>query len=47
MNKEFIRMQKLAGLMTEGLYTSDKKAPMEGVSTGKMTMKESKLRSKK
>jgi hypothetical protein len=29
MNKEFTRMQKLAGLMTEGLYTSDEKAPME------------------
>jgi hypothetical protein len=28
MNKEFDRMLKLAGLMTEGLYTSDKKAPM-------------------
>lgn len=28
MNKEFNRMLKLAGLMTEGLYTSDKKAPM-------------------
>jgi hypothetical protein len=32
MNKEFIRMQKLAGLMTEGLYTSDEKAPMEAMS---------------
>jgi hypothetical protein len=46
MNKEFIRMQKLAGLMTEGLYTSDEKAPMEGVSTGKMTMKELKAKIK-
>ena len=32
MNKEFIRMQKLAGIITEGLYTSDAKAPMEAVS---------------
>jgi hypothetical protein len=34
MNKEFTRMQKLAGLMTEGLYTSDEKAPMEAMSHG-------------
>ena len=40
MNKEFIRMQKLAGLMTEGLYTSDEKAPMEAMSHSKMTKKE-------
>jgi len=46
MNKEFIRMQKLAGLMTEGLYTSDEKAPMEGMSTGKMTKKELKAKIK-
>ena len=32
MNKEFTRMLKLAGLMTEGLYTSDEKASMEAVS---------------
>ena len=32
MNKEFTRMQKLAGIITEGLYTSDAKAPMEAVS---------------
>jgi hypothetical protein len=32
MNKEFNRMLKLAGLMTEGLYTSDAKAPMEAMS---------------
>jgi hypothetical protein len=32
MNKEFNRMLKLAGLMTEGLYTSDEKAPMEAMS---------------
>ena len=37
MNKEFNRMLKLAGLMTEGLYTSDAKAPMEGVSSEKVT----------
>lgn len=37
MNKEFTRMQKLAGLMTEGLYTSDEKAPMEAMSHGRMT----------
>ena len=46
MNKEFIRMQKLAGLMTEGLYTSDEKAPMEGMPTGKMTKKELKAKIK-
>ena len=46
MNKEFIRMQKLAGLMTEGLYTSDEKAPMEGMSAGKMTKKELKAKIK-
>lgn len=40
MNKEFIRMQKLAGLITEGLYTSDEKAPMEAMSHSKMTKKE-------
>ena len=34
MNKEFTRMQKLAGLMTEGLYTSVEKAPMEAMSHG-------------
>jgi hypothetical protein len=32
MNKEFTRMLKLAGLMTEGLYTSDEKASMEAMS---------------
>jgi len=37
MNKEFNRMLKLAGLMTEGLYTSDAKAPMEGMSSEKVT----------
>lgn len=46
MNKEFIRMQKLAGLLTEGLYTSDEKAPMEGMSTSKMTKKELKAKIK-
>ena len=40
MNKEFTRMQKLAGLITEGLYTSDEKAPMEAMSHSKMTKKE-------
>ena len=39
MNKEFTRMQKLAGILTEGLYTSDEKAPMEAMSHGKMTKK--------
>jgi hypothetical protein len=34
MNKEFTRMQKLAGIITEGLYTSDEKAPMEAMSHG-------------
>ena len=37
MNKEFDRMLKLAGLMTEGLYTSDEKAPMEAMSSTKMS----------
>jgi len=46
MNKEFIRMQKLAGLMTEGLYTSDEKAPMEGMPSGKMTRTELKKKIK-
>lgn len=40
MNKEFTRMQKLAGLITEGLYTSDEKAPMEAMSHSKVTKKE-------
>ncbi len=40
MNKEFTRMQKLAGLITEGLYTSDEKALMEAMSHSKMTKKE-------
>ena len=40
MNKEFTRMQKLAGILTEGLYTSDEKAPMEAMSHSKMTKKE-------
>jgi hypothetical protein len=44
MNKEFDRMLKLAGLMTEGLYTSDAKAPMEGTPSGKM--KKSELKAK-
>jgi hypothetical protein len=39
MNKEFNRMLKLAGLMTEGLYTSDEKAPMEAMSSNKMSKK--------
>jgi hypothetical protein len=39
MNKEFNRMLKLAGLMTEGLYTSDVKAPMEAMSSNKMSKK--------
>jgi hypothetical protein len=46
MNKEFNRMLKLAGLMTEGLYTSDEKAPMEGMPSGKMTKKELKTKIK-
>jgi hypothetical protein len=46
MNKEFNRMLKLAGLMTEGLYTSDEKAPMEGMPSGKMTKKELKAKIK-
>ena len=44
MNKEFDRMLKLAGLMTEGLYTSDEKAPMEAMSSTKM--KKSELKDK-
>ena len=44
MNKEFNRMLKLAGLMTEGLYTSDEKAPMEAMSSTKM--KKSELKDK-
>lgn len=40
MNKEFTRMQKLAGLITEGLYTSDEKAPMEAMSHSRVTKKE-------
>lgn len=44
MNKEFNRMLKLAGLMTEGLYTSDAKAPMEGMPSSKM--KKSELKAK-
>lgn len=32
MNKEFTRMQKLAGIITEGLYTSDAKASLEAMS---------------
>jgi len=46
MNKEFIRMQKLAGLLTEGLYTSDEKAPMEGMPSGRMTRTELKKKIK-
>jgi hypothetical protein len=46
MNKEFNRMMKLAGLMTEGLYTSDEKAPMEGMSSNKMTKRELKAKIK-
>ena len=47
MNKEFIRMQKLAGLMTEGLYTSDEKAPTEGMShDGESRMTKKKLKEK-
>jgi hypothetical protein len=44
MNKEFDRMLKLAGLMTEGLYTSDEKAPTEAMSSTKM--KKSELKDK-
>ena len=47
MNKEFDRMLKLAGLpalITEGLYTSDEKAPMEGMSSSRM--KKSELKAK-
>jgi len=47
MNKEFTRMQKLAGIITEGLYTSDAKAPMEAVShDGESKMKKSHLKKK-
>ena len=47
MNKEFIRMQKLAGIITEGLYTSDEKAPMEAMShDGESKMKKSDLKKK-
>jgi hypothetical protein len=46
MNKEFTRMLKLAGLMTEGLYTSDAKASMEAMSHSKMTKKELKSKIK-
>ena len=46
MNKEFTRMQKLAGIITEGLYTSDEKAPMEVMSHSKMTKKELKAKIK-
>ena len=47
MNKEFIRMQKLAGLMTEGLYTSDEKAPMEAMShDGESKMTKGQLKKK-
>ena len=47
MNKEFTRMQKLAGIITEGLYTSDEKAPMEAMShDGESKMKKSDLKKK-
>jgi hypothetical protein len=47
MNKEFTRMLKLAGLMTEGLYTSDEKAPMEAMShDGESKMTKRKLKEK-
>ena len=47
MNKEFIRMQKLAGLITEGVYTSDEKAPMEAMShDGESRMTKKKLKEK-
>ena len=47
MNKEFIRMQKLAGIITEGLYTSDEKAPMEAMShDSESKMKKSDLKKK-
>ena len=47
MNKEFTRMLKLAGLMTEGLYTSDEKAPTEAMShDGESKMKKSDLKKK-
>ena len=43
---EFRRMQQLAGLMTEGLYTSTEEAPTEGVSSSRMTKKELKAKIK-
>lgn len=47
MNKEFTRMQKLAGIITEGLYTSDEKAPMEAMShDGESRMTKRKLKEK-
>ena len=47
MNKEFIRMQKLAGLMTEGLYTSDEKASLEAMShDGESRMTKGQLKEK-
>lgn len=47
MNKEFTRMQKLAGILTEGLYTSDEKAPMEAMShSSGSKMKKSDLKKK-
>jgi len=47
MNKEFTRMQKLAGILTEGLYTSDEKAPVEAMSHGSESkMKKSELKQK-
>jgi hypothetical protein len=47
MNKEFTRMLKLAGLMTEGLYTSDAKASMEAMShDGESRMTKRKLKEK-
>jgi hypothetical protein len=47
MNKEFIRMQKLAGLMTEGLYTSEGKASLEAMShDGESRMTKGQLKEK-
>lgn len=47
MNKEFTRMQKLAGIITEGLYTSDAKASMEAMSNdGESRMTKRKLKEK-
>jgi hypothetical protein len=47
MNKEFTRMQKLAGIITEGLYTSDAKASMEAMShDGESRMTKRKLKEK-